>query len=130
MSRLRDLLLGPPSPDGMGQGLIEDIRWLARHRRARRRSVTWRTPSDAAARWWRQHPRFGRFADDCVALAEVDERRWAVMERDWHGWPDPPRFVWFAIGADEGVHAAADFAEWPAAWGPMPCRLATTTPPP
>lgn len=127
--RLRLLLFGAAIDDGLGQGFITDVRWLLRLRRARRRPVEWRAPTEVEARWWNEHGLYGRFGDTCRALALVDGRRWAIRDRDWFGWPDPPEFIWFALEHDDGVWAAADFNVWPRCWGRLP-PTATTTPPP
>ena len=112
--------------DGLGQSLAEDARWLLRFRLAKRMPVTWRRPDLAEIAWW--DDRFGRFAEFVYAVAEVEGRRWAVLERTWHGWPDPPEYAWFAVDADDRVWAARDFDWWPAAWvAPPPL---TTSPPP
>ena len=110
--------------DGLGQSLAEDVRWLIRFRRAKAMSVTWRRPDADEARWW--DARYGPFADWVYAVTEVDGRRWVVLERTWHGWPDPPEYAWFALNADGSLWAARDFDWWPTAWTPPP----TTTPPP
>jgi hypothetical protein len=48
--------------------------------------------------------------------AETDGLLWVAGERDWHGWPDPPRFV--IVGFDPGgkVKAADDLHTWPKTW--------------
>ena len=108
-----------PTPDyGLGQSAVGEARWAVRLRRARRLPIGWRRPTPDEARWWKEHPRFGRFADFCYAVATVDGRRWTVMERTWHGWPDPPEYVWFALEVDDAVWAAPDFDGWPRAWTP------------
>ena len=113
---LRRMVLGPEDGDGMGQGLLTDLRWVARFRRCGRVSVVWARPTPDEARWWEAHPVLGRFADECCAVAVIEGRRAAVMERIWFGWPDPPEFIWFVLAADGGVWAARDFDRWPAAW--------------
>jgi hypothetical protein len=48
--------------------------------------------------------------------AEVDGLLWVVGERDWHGYPDPPRFVIVGFDAAGKVKAADDLHGWPKAW--------------
>ncbi|WP_420137845.1 hypothetical protein [Sphingomonas sp.] len=101
--------------DGFGQSIVDDLRYLRRFRQCRRRAVLWRTPTAADEKTIEVHPVLGRFGDATIAVAEVDGRHWIVRERDWHGWPDPPRYVFFANEQD-GIWAAADFDGWPQAW--------------
>jgi hypothetical protein len=60
-------------------------------------------------------PIVGRFGDLTIGVAEIDGRRWIVRERDWHGWPDPPRFAFFVLDQGE-VWAGTDFDRWPSGW--------------
>ena len=102
--------------DGFGQSLLDDARFVWRFRACRRRAVEWRKPDDATRAFYDGHALIGRFGDGTLAVAEVDGRTWIVRERDWHGWPDPPRFVFFALEPDGRVWCARDFHVWPQAW--------------
>ncbi|WP_235919520.1 hypothetical protein [Aureimonas psammosilenae] len=101
--------------DGLGQSLADDLRWARRFREARRLALPWRAPSAEDDRRIRAHPTMGRFADAVVALADWESRRWIVMERDWHGWPDPERYVLFVLEG-ETIWLARDFDRWPSGW--------------
>ena len=102
--------------EGVGQSLFDDLRFLWRFLGCRKRAVTWRAPDAAERKHYDTHPLFGRFGDETIAIAGDDGRRWIVRERDWHGWPDPPRYVFFAIEPDGGIWSAADFHHWPQTW--------------
>lgn len=41
---------------------------------------------------------------------------WVAAERDWHGWPDPPRFVVLGFDASGRLGASVDLDTWPASW--------------
>ena len=82
--------------------------------------MTWRRTTAEESAWWDAH--FGRFADGVHAVADVGGCRWAVLDRMWRGWPDPPEFAWFALDADDSVWAARDFDWWPEAWAAPPER--------
>ncbi len=105
----------PIEPDGFGQSIVDDLRFLLRFRRLRHLRVAWRKPSLTEADLWDAHPIVGRFGDGTYAVAEVDGRRWVVRDRLWFGWPDPPQFAWFVLEG-ERVWAAADSNTWPQAW--------------
>ena len=117
-------LLGLPARkkrgDGFGQSLLDDIRFARRFRRLRRTAIAWRVPEAAEEDLILGDPMLGRFAEDVAALGEHEGMACVVLERLWHGWPDPPRYALFAV-TDGTVWAAADFDEWPAAW-PEPPR--------
>ncbi|WP_288411358.1 hypothetical protein [uncultured Sphingomonas sp.] len=116
----------PVEPDGFGQSLRDDLRFWHRFRRARSRAVAWCVPTDAERKAIEAHPILGRFGDDTIAVAEVDGERWTVRERVWHGWPDPPRYVFFAT-AGNTIRAAADFADWPPRWTRPDYSIVTPT---
>jgi hypothetical protein len=48
--------------------------------------------------------------------AETDGLLWVAGGRDWHGFPDPPRFVIVGFDADGKVRAADDLNAWPRLW--------------
>ena len=56
------------------------------------------------------------FGDGLHAVADADGRSWVVTERDWFGWPDPPRFAVFAFEPNGSVWMAFDFNTWPHCW--------------
>jgi hypothetical protein len=111
----------PGSADGFGQSLVDDLRFYRRFRQCRQREVDWRPPTDAERRHIDEHPILGRFGDMTQLVADVGARRWIVRDRDWHGWPDPPEFVFFALEG-EAIWAARDFDGWPSAWGAEPAK--------
>lgn len=41
---------------------------------------------------------------------------WLAAERDYFGWPDPPRYVVVGFGAHGEVIAATDLYQWPPCW--------------
>jgi len=112
-------LLGLPARkkrgDGFGQSLLADLRYARRFRRMRRTAIAWREPTASEESEILADPLLGRFADDVFALGDHENRACLVMERLWHGWPDPPRYVLFVVDDGE-VWAAADFDSWPRAW--------------
>lgn len=101
--------------DGFGQSIAEDIRYLLRFRRCRGIEMGWRVPTDTEAAAIEAHPILSRFGDLAVAVADVDGRHWIVREQDWHGWPDPPQYVFFAM-EDDVLWAVGDFDRWPGRW--------------
>jgi hypothetical protein len=105
----------PTPPDGFGQSLLDDLRFATRFRRCRKIEVAWRRPDDDEAKAIEADPIVGRFGDLTIGVAEIDGRRWIVRERDWHGWPDPPRFAFFVLDQGE-VWAGTDFDRWPSGW--------------
>lgn len=112
-------LLGLPARkkrgDGFGQSLLADIRFARRFGRMKRQPVEWRAATAAEEDEILADPMLGRFADDVAALGEYEGMACVVLERLWHGWPDPPRYALFVV-AEGAIWAAADFDDWPAAW--------------
>ncbi|UAJ12765.1 hypothetical protein [Polymorphobacter megasporae] len=100
--------------DAFGQSLIDDIRFLVRFQRCRSTPVTWMPATACEKKRWDAHSVIGRFGDP-YAVAVVNGEEWVVRERIWHGWPDPARFVFFAV-SDERIRVAVDFNAWPQVW--------------
>lgn len=111
---------------GFGQSLLDDLRYWVRFLRHRRRAMVWREPSDEERRVIEVHPVIARFGDMTPLVVDVAGRRWIVRERDWWGWPDPPRYVVFAL-RDGRIDVAVDFTAWPSCWRPDPASLGPAT---
>jgi len=101
--------------DGFGQSIADDIRFAHRFRACRKTATVWRAPTPDEAAALDHDPVIGRFGNLTIGLADVAGRRWIVRERDWHGWPDPPRFVFFAV-EERKIRVAVDFDHWPMQW--------------
>lgn len=119
---LRQVVIGPdPDPHaGFGQSFLDDLRFTLRFRRCRRVSPGWRGPTQDEANGIESNPIVARFGDTTLLVTEVESCQWIIRERDWYGWPDPPRYVFFALDGDRAIWAARDFDRWPTAWTPMP----------
>ncbi|MBO6604345.1 MAG: hypothetical protein JJ938_09025 [Roseicyclus sp.] len=101
--------------DGLDQSWLTEILWLWRFRQCRRRAVRWRLNNEMFERAAMALPRLRDFGNETYGTAEVSGQIWIVRERYFHGWPDPPRFFFFAM-SDGSIWSAADFADWPVTW--------------
>jgi len=108
-----------PGTDGLGQGLMQDLLWFLRFRRATRRAIPWRRPSADDEGWIGKRPRLVHFGEGTVAVTEYAGRRWIVRDSDYFGWPDGPRYTLFVLEG-EAVWMAWGFNTWPTAWGTPP----------
>lgn len=106
--------------DGFGQGMREDIVFWLRCRKLRRRPIAWEKPCTAASKALEADPFLSRFGDFFEAIGWSGDLACVVIERAWHGFPDPPQFAFFAM-RDNRVWAAADMGGWPRAW-PAPAQ--------
>jgi hypothetical protein len=83
-------------------------------------SANWRLPTLDKAQLIDAAPLVDRFGDMTIFLIKSEGRRSIVHEPDWHEWPDPPRFVFFAVSQENIIWAARDFNVWPHSWTPEP----------
>jgi hypothetical protein len=108
-----------PNPEGLGQSWWRDLLWWWRFRQSRRIAISWFKPMAPDADRIERHPQIRRFGDITIAIAQFDGKQWIARERDWFGWPDPPRYVVFALQG-ETIWMARDFDRWPLSWsGPL-----------
>ncbi len=107
--------MATPETDGFGQTLLDDLRFAVRFWRAAGMPVTWRRPTPAEAARIEADPVMSRFGDTTVAVATVNGQNWVIGERDWWGWPDPPRYVFFALRSTV-IEIARDLHVIPRAW--------------
>ena len=101
--------------DGLGQSWTTDILWLWRFRQCRRREIEWNLNPEAFERAATILPRLRDFGNATYATAQVSKQTWIIREAYFHGWPDPPRFTFFAMEADH-LWAAGQFVDWPENW--------------
>lgn len=106
-------------PDGLGQGWWIDLLWWWRFRQSRRSAISWFKPTPADEDRIESHPQIRRFGDVTIAIAKFDGKQWIARERDWFGWPDPPRYALFALQG-ETIWMARDFDRWPPSWSGPP----------
>ena len=105
----------PADIDGFGQTILEDFRFFWQFRRCRNVPVFWRRPTIEEKNAQSKHEVIGRFGDEAYAVADMQGELWIVRERDFHGWPDPPRYAFFAVRGDQ-IWIAKDFDVWPRQW--------------
>lgn len=107
---------GHKSSDGFGQSLWDQQRFFWRNFHDRRMTITWRKPTQMERTLYDGHAIISRFGDETHAIADIDGRVGVIRERDFHGWPDPPRWVVFVLEADGRIWTAADYNQLPRRW--------------
>lgn len=80
------------------------------------RTVVWRQPTDVEQKSFEGHRTLKIYAEFLVAAADVSDESWILMERVWHGWPDPPRWIFIAFDPQGREICAGDFDHIPANW--------------
>lgn len=105
----------PEHEDGLGQSFADDIRFHLRFRSMVKQPIRWAMPTPEEEMLWECHPVVGRFGDFVIGVAAIDGAACVILERMWHGWPDPPRYCVFALRGDT-IWMASDFQRLPAEW--------------
>lgn len=121
LERLRNFwryILGgsPEDQDGYGQTMLDDARSALRFRAVSRQSISWSTLKAYRGDADMDFPVLDRFGDDIIAYYRNQEEDWFIIDRVWHGWPDPPQFAFFAFDAQKRIVTGQDFSNWPEAW--------------
>lgn len=101
---------------GLKQSFLKGALWAWRCQRLRTRALTWQDPTPQAQAAFDADPVVSRFGDAVIATTTIAGRDAWVLENDWHGFPDPPRFALFVFDTRRRFHIAANFADWPADW--------------
>jgi hypothetical protein len=100
--------------DPFNRGFFALNAHMFRALRLRAREVKWNEARDLPAH------ALSAFKDKLGVVPEVsvetDGLLWVAGERDWHGFPDPPRFVIVGFDAAGKVRAADDLNVWPRLW--------------
>lgn len=97
----------------------EEARWAQRFQAYAEQQINWCPAADYSGNFVADYPLVNAYAETLHSFAHVDRRLCVVMERTWHGFPDPPQYAFFAF---EGavLWAARDFDDWPQNWTPPP----------
>lgn len=64
----------------------------------------------------KDRPDLRDMADGVAAVAHDFGRSYWVMQNTWHGFPDPPEFVFVGFADGGEVIALGYFDDWPAKW--------------
>ena len=117
----------PETSDGYGQSLFDDVRSAARFRALAKQPLIWLSPTDYPGDVYADFPALERFGDRCFAYKRSEDEEWLIIDRCWHGWPDPPEFALLAFDSGKKIVTGYDFSDWPTAWIKPP---ETLNPPP
>lgn len=102
--------------DAFGRSGFLTMLHMLRAWKLRGQEVDWRELSTGE----REAPLAKLFDESLGVVPEViiesDGLTWLAGERDWHGWPDPPRFVVVGFDGQGKVKAADDIGAWPKRW--------------
>jgi hypothetical protein len=126
MGRVLDMLRtvwgsGADHIDGYGQSLVDDIKSASRFRTLKKDAIVWQRPDTWSGDLEADFPILDRFGDVyCWQHADGEDR--VIIDRIWHGWPDPPEYAVFAFDAARQIMWATDFDQWPARWVKPPVR--------
>lgn len=116
----------PETSDGYGQSWVDDVRSATRFRSLSREAIVWQSAEDWPGDVNAAYPvLLGRFGDGIVGWHRTGAERgadvgdwqdWFVIDRMWHGFPDPPEFAFLAFDADGTIISGHDFSDWPPVW--------------
>jgi hypothetical protein len=104
------------SNDGYGQSLADDARSAIRFRKLSKQDLVWGPASDYPGNVAADFPILDRFGDGIFAYRAAAEEQWFIIDRLWHGFPDPPEFAFLAFDASKQIVTGKDFSTWPATW--------------
>jgi len=76
----------------------------------------WRLPTATEQAAFKAHRHLSGLADALIAAADVDGESWILLERDWAGYPDPPRFAFLAYRPDGSTICEADLDDPSPLW--------------
>jgi hypothetical protein len=107
---------GPELRDGYGQSLLDDIASARRFSLLKRDAITWQPPGSWPGRLEDDFPILNRFGDGALCWSSGAGENRIVIDRMWHGWPDPPEFAVFAFDVERRIVWATDFDYWPERW--------------
>ncbi len=104
------------SQDGYGQNMLQDLRSALRFRAVSRQTISWSSIKAYRGDASIDFPVLDRFGDGIIAYYRNQEEDWFIIDRIWHGWPDPPEFAFFAFDSQKQIVTGQDFGCWPVTW--------------
>tara|TARA_R110002051_G_scaffold3017_2_gene16023 strand:- start:669 stop:947 length:279 start_codon:yes stop_codon:yes gene_type:complete len=78
--------------------------------------MDWRLPTQTEKDAFAAHRRLSKVGDAIIAAADPNQESWILIERDWFGFPDPPRFAFFVYRSDGRTICEADLDDPSPIW--------------
>ena len=80
------------------------------------REIAWEPAGPKDQIVFKSNPDLANMGDNMCAIAHTDAGTCWVLQNDWHGFPDPPEFLFVAFRGQGEVSALKYFDDWPANW--------------
>lgn len=119
----RAVWASPSETDGgYGQSWLDDVQSARRFNALARQPLVWLPSCAYAGDVYADFPIIEKFADFVLAYRQDEEGDCFILERVWHGWPDPPEFALVTFDRDKRIMCGHDFDAWPELWTKPPER--------
>ncbi|WP_339913855.1 hypothetical protein [uncultured Brevundimonas sp.] len=76
----------------------------------------WRSPEPDERSWVSSHRRLSRLGNSLAAVASRGKGVWLILESDWYGFPDGPRWRLVSVKSGGRVRSVIGFNKLPQAW--------------
>jgi|GEM_PF-3256755 len=106
----------PAKPLSLDLSLARKLKLGKAFRERTTRAAAWRGAGAAEYGWLKKQPELEPFGDFLFVANDIEDELWLLIERTWHGFPDPLQYAFFAFGADDRLIVAKDLSELPEAW--------------
>ena len=106
----------PTKPLSLDLSLTRKLKLEKAFRERTARAAAWRGASPAEYGWLKTQPELEQFGEFLFLASDIEDELWLLIERTWHGFPDPPQYAFFAFGADDKLIVGMDLDDLPEAW--------------
>jgi hypothetical protein len=76
----------------------------------------WRQASPEEQNWLKTQPELETLGDFLFLAPGIEDELWFLIERIWHGFPDPPKYAFLAYDLNGQLIVAKDVDRLPGAW--------------
>jgi len=106
----------PAKPLSLDLSLTRKLKLGKAFQKRAARAAAWRQANPDEHSWLKSQTELEQFGDFLFLTSNIEDELWLLIERTWHGFPDPPQYAFFAFGLDHRLIVAKDLDDLPTAW--------------
>ena len=106
----------PTKPLTWNTGLLSGVKHAFALQKRKRRRTVWQRATPEEYQWLKTQPQIEELGDFLFLAPAIEDELWLLVERTWHGFPDPPLYAFLAFDLEGKLIAGGDLDHLPRTW--------------